>query len=252
MPDFEIRHDQYSGAARHQRGDPLGFRGFHIDSIIHGERAIDKASLDLATLGHLCQNGGIERGRDFGGDRLDRGKHANPRLFHAKCQCQIDCVLGDVDLVLQIGGDVDRGVGDQQQVIEARNVHDENMGQPPRAAQAAILLHDLMQQLVRVQMALHDRLSQALQDQRDGLGRCLVRAAGLDHLVARYVAARSFRRFLDQAPVANQDRLDDAQLRRHDRALQGMRFLRRHDCGAQRLAASAPSRSGHRNAGAAL
>ena len=30
-----------------------------------------------------------------------------------------------------------------KQVIEARNVHDEDMGEPPVAAQAAVLLHDL-------------------------------------------------------------------------------------------------------------
>ena len=51
---------------------------------------------------------------------------------------QIDRVLDDVALGIEIGGDVDRGVGDEQRLRMGRHVHDEDMADPPGGAQAGL------------------------------------------------------------------------------------------------------------------
>ena len=51
---------------------------------------------------------------------------------------EVDRVLHDVGLVLSVGRDVDRGVGDQQQPRIGRHVHQEHVADAPRGAQAAV------------------------------------------------------------------------------------------------------------------
>ena len=52
------------------------------------------------------------------------------------CDEQIDGVLDDVALGIEIGRDIDRGVGDEQRVRDGRHIHDEDVADPPRGAQA--------------------------------------------------------------------------------------------------------------------
>ena len=81
---------------------------------------------------------------------------------------EVDGVLDDVDLVLQVGADVDGGVGDEQRARIGRHVHDEHVADAPRRCAgrwptATTARH----QLVGVQAALHERLDLARAGQRD-------------------------------------------------------------------------------------
>ena len=85
------------------------------------ETALSKASGpssiaagDLPAIGHLAERGGIKRGLDFLGDRLDRREDGHSRLVRAQRVGQVDGVLDDVALVLQRRVDVDRRVGDEK------------------------------------------------------------------------------------------------------------------------------------------
>ena len=49
---------------------------------------------------------------------------------------QIDGVLHDVALGIEVGEDVDRRVGDEQRLGVGRHVHDEDVADAPRGAQA--------------------------------------------------------------------------------------------------------------------
>ena len=71
---------------------------------------------------------------------------------------EIDGVLHDVDLVFKFRLDIDCGVGDEQGARIGRSVHDEDVGDPARSAQAGVALHGGFHQLVGVQAALHHRL----------------------------------------------------------------------------------------------
>ena len=107
-------------------------------------------------------------------------------LLHAERDREIDGVLADVDLVLQRRRDVDRGVGDDEDLVIRRHVHDEHVTEPAAGAQTRLPRHDRAQQLVRVQAAFHQQLGLALADQVDGLrrGRMAVRRVD-DPVLAR-------------------------------------------------------------------
>ena len=111
----------------HQRIDPLGAGRFHADGVVHGERPVDDAALDLAALGHLAQRRRVQGGGDLKVHRLDRREDADLRRAHPQRQRQVDGVLHDVDLRLQGREDVDRGVGHEQGPLEARDVHHEDV-----------------------------------------------------------------------------------------------------------------------------
>ena len=75
----------------------------------------------------------------------------------------------DVGLVLEVGRDVDRRVGDEQQPRVGGHVHDEDVADAPRGAQAGRRRHHRAHQLVGVQAALHQRLDLARARHRDRL-----------------------------------------------------------------------------------
>ena len=60
------------------------------------------------------------------------------------------------------GRDVDGGVGDDQDLVVGRHVHDEDVADAAARAQAGLARHDRAQQLVGVQAALHQQLGLAL------------------------------------------------------------------------------------------
>ena len=82
---------------------------------------------------------------------------------------QIDGVLHDIALGFEIGKYVDGGVGDEQRLRMGRHIHDEDVTDPSRRAQARCRGGHRAHQLVRMQAALHQKLALALVDQRDGL-----------------------------------------------------------------------------------
>ena len=118
-------------------------------------------------------------------DRIaTRGDHAEAGL-----RIEIDGVLDDVALGIEVGKDVDRGVGDEQRLGVGRHVHDEDVADPPLGAQARRLCGDAAHQFVGVQAALHQQLALARVDQLDGLCRGRLAVRGIDELEAADVEA---------------------------------------------------------------
>ena len=87
---------------------------------------------------------------------------------------QIDRVLHDVDLLGEVGGDVDGGVGDDQRVLVAGHVHHEAMADAARRADAGVARDDGAHQLVGMQAALHQGFGLALAHEFDRLGGRIV------------------------------------------------------------------------------
>ncbi len=125
---------------------------------VEGQRPVENAARDLAAVGHLAQRGRVERGLDLGIHGFDGRQQSHFGLGDAQRVRQVDGVLHDVDLVFELGRDVDGRVGNEQGARIGRRIHDEDVRDAPRRAQAGIALHGGLEQLVGVQAALHQRL----------------------------------------------------------------------------------------------
>ena len=89
-------------------------------------------------------------------------------------------------------------------------------------------------QIIRVQMALHQRLSAPVADQRDGL---LCRRTMIGHVHDLYTAlvlAHLGRRGRDRPGIADEYRIDQRVALRQKRAAQGIRLVGTDDCRGQR------------------
>ena len=92
----------------------------------------------------------------FGIDDLDRRQHADLGL-DAAGEREVDGVLDDVHLGQEVGRDVDRGVGHEQQVFEGERVEHEDVADPAAGAQPAVFLDHGGEQIVGMKVALHHR-----------------------------------------------------------------------------------------------
>ena len=131
-------------------------------------------------------------------------------LVDAERHRQIDGVLADVDFVLQGRRDVDRGVGDDQDLVIGRNVHDEHVADATSRAQARLPRDDRAQQLVGVQASLHQELGLALANQLHGLGRRGVAVRHIDDPRTPEVDPVRLRDFVDLGGRADEDRRDQS------------------------------------------
>ena len=135
------------------------------------------------------------------------------------CGEEVDGVLDDVALGVEIGKDVDRRVGDEQRLGIGRHVHDEDVADPPRRAQAGRRrTSTCAHQLVGVQAALHQQLALGLADRaRRPLPRPPRCARHVDDLEAADIEAVLARHRRDLRGRPDQDRNDDAGFGRFDR-----------------------------------
>ena len=92
-------------------------------------------------------------------------------LRHAHRVSEIDGVLDDVDLGVEIGNDVDRGVSDDERIGMAGHVHDEAVADPAFGANAAFPGDHGGHEFVGMEAALHQRLELARRDEADRLRR---------------------------------------------------------------------------------
>ena len=170
---------------------------------------------DLPAIGHLAERGGVERRRHLRVDGLDRRQNRDLRPLHAKRHREIDRVLADVDLVLQRRRDVDRGVGDDEDLVIGRHVHDEHVTEAAAGAEARLPRHDRAEQLVGVQAALHQQLRLAAADQLDRRRRrprgC---AAASTICVLPEIEAARLRDLADLRGGPDEDRRDQSASRR--------------------------------------
>ena len=199
---------------------PLMCAASGLDGVVESERAIEDAAGDLSAIGHLAKRGRLDGGWDLRGHGLDRGKDGDTRSAETDLREKIDRVLDDVALGIEVGEDVDRGIGDEQRLGIGGHIHDEDMADPARRAQAGLARGHLAHELVGVQAALHQQLALGFVDQLDRLCRGRLAVRGVDDLEA-----------IDVDPVlaghggnlrgrTDQDRNDDAGFRRLDGAAQ--------------------------------
>ena len=131
------------------------------------------------------------------------------------CVIEVDGVLDDVALGVEIGEDVDRGVGDEQRLGIGRHVHDEDVADAAGGAQAAALAVTAPHQFVGVQAALHQQLALGLVDQFDAPWRrprrCGAHRRSRSRQISRPCSAATSLIF---ALGPDQDRLDHAGARR--------------------------------------
>ena len=78
------------------------------------------------------------------------------------------------DLVLERGGDIDGGVGDDQGLVVGGNIHEEDVADAAAGAQTGFAGDDRAQQLVAVQAAFHQQFRFTFSNELDGFGgRCM-------------------------------------------------------------------------------
>ena len=80
---------------------------------------------------------------------------------------EIDGVLDDIDFRVEVGGNVDRGVGDYERFRVAGYVHDEAVADPALGADAAFPRDYRAHEFIGVEAALHQRLDPASGDEAD-------------------------------------------------------------------------------------
>ena len=178
---LEVRREEDVGIARDLRLDALCLRGVAADGVVEGQRTVQHTAGDLPPLGHLAQGSGVNGGRHLGRDRLHRGENRDLRPLSTESNGQVDGVLADVDFVLQRRRDVDGRVGDNQDLVIGRHVHDEHVAESTPGAQAGLSRHDRTEQFVGVQAPFHQELGLALTNQLHGLGCRRVAVSDVDH-----------------------------------------------------------------------
>jgi hypothetical protein len=220
VPGFEIGHHEDLGTPCDLGFDALDLCRLGIDGIVAGERPIEDAAGDLPALGHLAKRGGIDGRRNFRAYRFHRRKYGDARRAEADLREQIDDVLDDVALRIEIGKNVDGGIGDEERLGIGRHIHYEDMADPPRGAQAGLARGHLAHQFVGVQAALHQKLALGFADEFDPLYRGRSAVGYVDDLEAvdpKAVFARN-RGNLGGRP--HQDRNDEASFGGFDRTAQ--------------------------------
>ena len=219
---IDARHHEDIGAACDCAAKPLGAGGGHVDGIVHGQRPIDLSAPDLATFGHLGQESRIHGGLDGGGDGFHRREHAHARI-DPQGERKVDGVLHDIDLCHQVGSNVDGGIGDHHRLGQARDIHQEHMGEFAPHPQAMVPVHHRTQEIIGVQMALHHRLGAHFMDQLAGHGGGGdIIACDINDIKPAEISPKIDRGGADGGGAAQKDRGDDALLCRKKRAAQGI------------------------------
>ena len=142
---------------------------------------------------------------------------------------EIDGVLDDVALGIEIRQNVDGRIGDEQRLGISRHIHDEDVADPPRGAQAGLSRGHRAHQLVGVQAALHQELALGLANQLDALCRGRLAVRHVDDLIAVDGKAMLAGHAGDFGGRPHQDRDDDPGLCRFDRPAQRGFVARMHD-----------------------
>ena len=89
----------------------------------------------------LAEDRAIERRRHLRAHHLDRCEHGDFRQVDAKRAGEADGVLADVALLVGVGRDVERDVGDDHAARIGRRRHHRAVAEQPAGAQFRVLLH---------------------------------------------------------------------------------------------------------------
>ena len=177
-------------------------------------------------------------------DRFDRGENRDLRLLHAQRHREVDRVLADIDLVFERRCDVDRRIGDDEDLVIGRHVHDEHVTDAPSGPQARLSRDNCAEELVGVQAAFHQELGVALAHELDSLGCGRVAVRGIDDGRRTERDAGLLREVVDLGRGADENRGDESLRAGLDRAgerrlLAGMRDRRRRPAPGSGIAAAA-------------
>ena len=121
---------------------------------------------------------------------------------------EIDRVLDDVDLRVEVGGDIDRRVCDNQRVRVAGHIHDEAMADTALSADSAPLRYDRTHQLIGMEAAFHQRFRSTGANLLDSLGCGRMAVFRVDKFNACKVETDLFRNSADSVNGTDQDRID--------------------------------------------
>ncbi len=177
--------------------------------------------LDLSALGHLAERRRIDRGGHGGAHRLDRRQRrdlAGPLLADEAGE-EVGRVARDVRLGREVGQDVHARIRDHEGLVVVRRLDDVGVAEAAFGAQR-LLGDDGLQQLRRVQRALHDRRDPAGRRHLRADRRSLVAVLGVDDVEGVQRLARLLGRRLDPRARADQDGHDHVLARGLDRRLQ--------------------------------
>src|SRR4030095_3287549 len=97
------------------------------DSVVESQWPLQNAILDLSTVRHLAESGGIHCRPHTRSARLTRSENSRLRILQAERLTEINGVLTNVRLVFEAGCDVDRRVCNEEQLVVAGNVHQEDV-----------------------------------------------------------------------------------------------------------------------------
>ena len=100
-------------------------RALVADGAVQGQGPVDEAAPDLAPPSHLRDDGGVDRaGHLLVVDLLDRREEGDLGEDQAEGAGGPDRVGDDGELGAQIGRDIDRGVGDEEELVVGGDFQD--------------------------------------------------------------------------------------------------------------------------------
>ena len=140
--------------------------------------------------------------------------------MHADDAGQVDRVAHDVGLGIEVGGDVDRRVGDDERAWIAWGLHQIAVGESPRRAQAELAVQRRADELVGVQAALHQRIDLAGPGQFDRACRSCVAVPDILDLDVVEIEPGGLGDRLEPHPRPDQHRHDQVCIARLERRRQ--------------------------------
>ncbi len=218
---LQVGNDENLSAPCDWRFDALDFRGFRIDGIVEGERAVEHAAGYLAAIRHLAQSGRFDRRRNFRRHSFDRGQDSNARCAETDVDEEVDCVLDDVAFHLEIRENVDGRIGDKQRLRVSRHVHDKDMADTARRPQSVTGRRHRPHELVSMQAPLHQELAFGFANEFHCFGRSRFAMRCIDDVATFDIDAVLAGDGLDLCGRPDQNRLNNAELSGLDRATQG-------------------------------
>jgi len=205
---FEVRDHEHVGLPGDGRSDVLDLRRAEVDGVVEGKRPVEDPARDLAAIGHLTERRGFDSRGHLRVHGLHSGQDRDPHGLDAQRVREVDCVLDDVDLLLEGRSDVDSRIGHDQCRGMVRHVHHEAVTDPARRPQPVPPDHG-GHELVRVQTPLHQRFGLAGLDERDGLLGGGVAVRRVDDAEGREIRLEAGRGRGDLLTRSDQDRIDD-------------------------------------------
>ena len=191
-------------------------------------------------VGHLAERGRVDRRRHLRRDGLDRRENRDLRRLRRRTRCARSIAFWhDVHLVVERRRDVDRRVGDDQDLVVRRHVHDEHVAEAPARAKAGFPCDDGAEQFVGVEAPLHQQFRFAVTHELDGLRRRCVTVGRIDDPCLAEHDAGLLRDLPDLRRGSDQNRDDQPLLTGLDRPGQRSRIARMRHGGRDGLETAA-------------